>query len=137
LDNPIAQVQERSNRLRPSTKPNPHKKSLINSNSASSSTTRSLGPVSSVMAAPQQTGGTSCSSTGTNPGAAASTSASAAPAVIEATSQLSRFHLETLTVTANKALQLQTVNLSVGDKQLLSDAVLSLMAGVRYGLVGR
>lgn len=57
--------------------------------------------------------------------------------LIEATSQLSRFHLETLTVTANKALQLQTVNLSVADKQLLSDAVLCLMPGVRYGLIGR
>jgi hypothetical protein len=48
-----------------------------------------------------------------------------------------RFHVETLTVTSNKALQLQTVNLSVGSKQLLSDAVLSLQPGVRYGLVGR
>lgn len=57
--------------------------------------------------------------------------------VIEATSQLSRFHLETLTVTANKALQLQTVNLSVNNKQLLSDAVLSLQPGVRYGLIGK
>jgi hypothetical protein len=88
------------------------------------------------MAAPQQNGSSSYSADA-NPSAAASTSAAVAPAVIEATSQLSRFHLETLTVTANKALQLQTVNLSVGDKQLLSDAVLSLMPGVRYGLVGR
>lgn len=39
----------------------------------------------------------------------------AAAAVIEATSQLSRFHLETLE-TGSTALQLQTVNLSVGDK---------------------
>lgn len=34
-------------------------------------------------------------------------------------------------------VQLQTVNLSIGDKQLLSDAVLSLQPGVRYGLVGK
>lgn len=63
-------------------------------------------------------------------------------AVIEATSQVSRFHLETLEVTSNKDLQLQQVNLSIGSSsgqqlQLLSDAVLSLLAGVRYGLIGR
>jgi hypothetical protein len=63
--------------------------------------------------------------------------ASHARAITEASSQLSRFHLETLTVTGNKALQLQTVNLSVGNKQLLCDAELSLMPGVRYGLTGR
>lgn len=58
-------------------------------------------------------------------------------AVIEATSQVSRFHLETLETTSKKDLQLQQVNLSVDNKQLLSDAVLQLNAGVRYGLIGK
>jgi hypothetical protein len=71
------------------------------------------------------------------PAAAPSGPTTAADVCIEATSQLSRFHLETLTVTCNKALQLQTVNLSVNNKQLLTDAVLSLQPGVRYGLVGK
>jgi hypothetical protein len=57
--------------------------------------------------------------------------------VVEATSQVSRFHLETLEVTSKTSLQLQTVNISVNDKQLLSDAVLQLQGGVRYGLIGR
>lgn len=56
--------------------------------------------------------------------------------MIEATSQLSRFHLETLENTG-RALQLQTVNLSVADRVLLQDAVLALMPGIRYGLIGR
>lgn len=63
-------------------------------------------------------------------------------AVIEATSQVSRFHLETVEATSNKSLQLQQVNLAIGSaggqqRQLLSDAVLQLQAGVRYGLIGR
>jgi hypothetical protein len=71
------------------------------------------------------------------PAAAPPGPTTSADVCIEATSQLSRFHLETLTVTSNKALQLQTVNLSVNNKQLLTDAVLSLQPGVRYGLVGK
>lgn len=58
-------------------------------------------------------------------------------ALIEATSQVSRFHLETLETTTKRDLQLQQVNLSVNNKQLLLDAVLQLQGGVRYGIVGR
>jgi hypothetical protein len=71
-----------------------------------------------------------------------SSSSNLADAVIEATSQVSRFHLETVEATSNKSLQLQQVNLAIGStagqqRQLLSDAVLQLQAGVRYGLIGR
>jgi hypothetical protein len=72
-----------------------------------------------------------------SPAGAATSAGTHYDSLIEATSQLSRFHLETLSVTSNKALQLQTVNLSVNSKQLLSDAVLSLLPGVRYGLIGK
>jgi hypothetical protein len=71
-----------------------------------------------------------------------SSSSNLAEAVIEATSQVSRFHLETVEATSNKSLQLQQVNLAIGSaagqqRQLLSDAMLQLQAGVRYGLIGR
>lgn len=74
--------------------------------------------------------------------AESSSSSSLQAAVIEATSQVSRFHLETLEVTSNRSLQLQQVNLAIGSaggqqRQLLTDAVLQLQAGVRYGLIGR
>lgn len=61
----------------------------------------------------------------------------ATTAVIEATSQVSRFHLETLETVTKKDLQLQQVNLSVNNKQLLLDAVLQLNAGARYALIGK
>jgi hypothetical protein len=74
--------------------------------------------------------------------AGSSSSSNLQEAVIEATSQVSRFHLETLEVTSNRSLQLQQVNLAIGSaggqqRQLLTDAVLQLQAGVRYGLIGR
>lgn len=56
--------------------------------------------------------------------------------VVEATSQLSRFHLETTTPNS-KSVDLKRVTLTVSDTDLLADAHLQLKAGVRYGLVGR
>jgi ATPase subunit of ABC transporter with duplicated ATPase domains len=75
-------------------------------------------------------------------GVSSSSHSNLTEAVIEATSQVSRFHLETVEATSNKSLQLQQVNLAIGSsagqqRQLLSDAVLQLQAGVRYGLIGR
>jgi hypothetical protein len=107
------------------------------------SSTSSKQPTSPPAAA---AAGVSTSSSASPAAAAAGNGAAAAAAtsadtdydsLIEATSQLSRFHLETLSVTSNKALQLQTVNVSVNCKQLLSDAGVSLMPGVRYGLIGK
>lgn len=57
--------------------------------------------------------------------------------LVEATSQVSRFHLETLEIVSAKGLDLPGVQLSVDSKTLLEDAHLQLKAGVRYGLIGR
>ncbi|KAL4855189.1 ABC transporter F family member 3 [Chlorella vulgaris] len=57
-------------------------------------------------------------------------------AAITATSQQSRFHMETLE-TACQDVDLRGVQLAVGDRELLADAHLRLSSGVRYGLVGR
>ncbi|KAI8476740.1 MAG: P-loop containing nucleoside triphosphate hydrolase protein [Monoraphidium minutum] len=56
---------------------------------------------------------------------------------IEATSQVSRFHLETLDLVSVRGLDLPGVQLAVDSKVLLEDAHLQLKPGVRYGLIGR
>ncbi|KAG0697981.1 P-loop containing nucleoside triphosphate hydrolase protein [Suillus ampliporus] len=55
---------------------------------------------------------------------------------IVATAQQSRFHRETL-VTSSKDIDMQTVNITVNNLDLLVDAHLRLKEGVRYGLVGQ
>ncbi|KAI8370531.1 P-loop containing nucleoside triphosphate hydrolase protein [Radiomyces spectabilis] len=55
---------------------------------------------------------------------------------IVATSQQSRFHLETLE-TNSMDIDLPTVNITVNNLDLLVDAHLKLKPGVRYGLVGQ
>lgn len=57
------------------------------------------------------------------------------PQAIVATTQQSRFHKETLETIAED-VDLKTLNLTVGDNELLVDANLRLFAGVHYGLVG-
>ncbi|ELU37416.1 ABC transporter, putative [Rhizoctonia solani AG-1 IA] len=55
---------------------------------------------------------------------------------IVATSQTSRFHVDTLT-TLSREIDLHQVNISVGIRDILIDAHLRLKTGVKYGLVGR
>lgn len=55
---------------------------------------------------------------------------------IVATSQVSRFHNETIE-TLSKDIDLKGVDISVDDRQLLSDADLRIFGGVNYGLVGQ
>ncbi|KAH7341316.1 P-loop containing nucleoside triphosphate hydrolase protein [Rhizoctonia solani] len=66
----------------------------------------------------------------------ASKSMNPAPGQIVATSQTSRFHVDTLT-TLSKEIDLHQVNISIGTRDILVDAHLRLKAGVKYGLVGR
>lgn len=54
---------------------------------------------------------------------------------IVATSQVSRFHSETLETLFNN-VDLKQVNISVGDRDLIVDTDLQLFAGIHYGLVG-
>lgn len=54
---------------------------------------------------------------------------------IVATSQVSRFHSETLETLSND-VDIKGVNISVGDRDLLVDAELKLFNGVHYGLCG-
>ncbi|KAG9220476.1 hypothetical protein CCMSSC00406_0003932 [Pleurotus cornucopiae] len=63
-----------------------------------------------------------------------STIASKIPKII-ATSQQSRFHSETLDTTTE--VDLKGVNISIGDRELISDSKLRFKAGIRYALVGR
>ncbi len=51
--------------------------------------------------------------------------------------QLSRFHLETLEGSATGIVEVRGLTLGVDKRELLTDAVLYLKAGVRYGLIGR
>ncbi|KAJ7223921.1 P-loop containing nucleoside triphosphate hydrolase protein [Mycena rebaudengoi] len=55
--------------------------------------------------------------------------------VIQATSQQSRFHTETLDTTLE--IDLKGVTISIGERELISSSHLRLKQGVRYGLVGR
>lgn len=54
---------------------------------------------------------------------------------IVATSQVSRFHSETLETLFNN-VDLKQVNISVGDRDLIVDTDLQLFGGIHYGLVG-
>ncbi|PWW79663.1 P-loop containing nucleoside triphosphate hydrolase protein [Tuber magnatum] len=56
------------------------------------------------------------------------------PATIQATSQQTRFNLEE---TTSKELDLKGVHISIGRREIISDAHLKLSAGVHYVLVGR
>lgn len=60
---------------------------------------------------------------------------SAKKSIVVATSQVSRFHTETLETLSND-INLKQVNVSVGDKDLLVDTDLQLFNGVHYGLIG-
>lgn len=64
-----------------------------------------------------------------------STSSQSFEDAIVATSRVSRFHNETLT-TLSKDIDLKTVNITAGLKDLLVDTELKLFEGVKYGLVG-
>ncbi|KAL1742978.1 P-loop containing nucleoside triphosphate hydrolase protein [Schizophyllum fasciatum] len=55
---------------------------------------------------------------------------------IVATSQTSRFHVDTLS-TLSKEIDLKDVTISLGDREILVDAHLRLKENVHYGLVGR
>ncbi|KAB5591495.1 ATP-binding ABC transporter [Ceratobasidium theobromae] len=71
----------------------------------------------------------------------ASKVASSMAGKIVATSQTSRFHVDTL-VTLSKerkdsSAALNIVNISIGNRDILVDSHLRLKTGVRYGLVGR
>ncbi|KAF9353681.1 hypothetical protein BGX26_008566 [Mortierella sp. AD094] len=57
-------------------------------------------------------------------------------AVVEAFSQQSRFHEETLE-TLSKEVDLKQVNIIIGDQPLLKDTRLWFKSGTMYGLVGR
>lgn len=56
--------------------------------------------------------------------------------VLEAYSQQSRFHEETL-LTLSKEVDLKQVNITIGDRPLLKDARLWFKSGYMYGLIGR
>eukprot|EP00897_Mesotaenium_endlicherianum_P009045 jgi/Mesen1/8169/ME000438S07264 len=56
---------------------------------------------------------------------------------ITAVSQQSRFHAQEVDHTANNDVDLQGVTILVGDKELIGDAHLKLIAGRHYGLIGR
>ncbi|KAJ2705206.1 hypothetical protein FB645_002604 [Coemansia sp. IMI 203386] len=55
---------------------------------------------------------------------------------VQAYSQQSRFHMETVS-TLSKEVDLKNVNVTVGDHELLVDTRLWLKAGCHYGMVGR
>ncbi|KAG0364289.1 hypothetical protein BGZ54_007671 [Gamsiella multidivaricata] len=57
-------------------------------------------------------------------------------AVVEAYSQQSRFHEETIE-TLSKEVDLKQVNINIGDRPLLKDARLWFKSGTMYGLIGR
>ncbi|KAG2450914.1 hypothetical protein HYH02_004746 [Chlamydomonas schloesseri] len=58
-------------------------------------------------------------------------------AAVEVQVQLSRFHLETLEGSATGVVEVRGLTLGVDKRELLTDAVLYLKSGVRYGLIGR
>lgn len=67
-----------------------------------------------------------------------SSSVPAEPALV-VTSQQSRFHTasEASESFTTKDLDIQTLNIAIGNKEILVDATLKLQYGVRYALVGR
>lgn len=60
----------------------------------------------------------------------------AQPGMIMATSQTSRFHVDTLS-NLSKEIDLHQVNITIGTKDILVDSPLRLKANVRHGLIGR
>lgn len=54
---------------------------------------------------------------------------------ITATSQQTRFHVDTLE--SQTEIDLHGVNIAIGEKELLVDVDLKLKAGTKYALVGR
>ncbi|KAI5891724.1 P-loop containing nucleoside triphosphate hydrolase protein [Schizophyllum commune H4-8] len=70
------------------------------------------------------------------PSATSSVGTNASTPQITATSQTSRFHVDTLSTLA-KEIDLKDVNITVGDHEILVDAHLRLKESVHYGLVGR
>ncbi|GIL64084.1 hypothetical protein Vafri_18060 [Volvox africanus] len=57
--------------------------------------------------------------------------------VVEVAVQLSRFHTETIEGSATGDVDIRGLSITVGDRELITDAHLALRRGVRYGLVGR
>lgn len=55
---------------------------------------------------------------------------------INATSEQSRFHTETLN-TSVAEIDLKGVSITIGPRELITDSRLKLKEGVRYALVGR
>lgn len=62
--------------------------------------------------------------------------AQTSPASINATSEQSRFHTETLN-TSVAEIDLKGVSITIGQRELITDSRLKLKEGVRYALVGR
>lgn len=56
-------------------------------------------------------------------------------AVLQATSQVTRFHIQEHADRA-RDVDLHQVTVTIGDNEVLSDAHLQLMQGVHYGLLG-
>ncbi|KAF9090778.1 hypothetical protein BGX27_002145 [Mortierella sp. AM989] len=73
---------------------------------------------------------------GNTDGDSAATSSGQLNNVLEAYSQQSRFHEETLE-TLSKEVDLKQVNIAIGDRPLLKDARLWFKSGTMYGLIGR
>ncbi len=53
-----------------------------------------------------------------------------------ATSQQSRFHRETFDASSTD-IDIKGVTITIGNKEILVDALLRLKSGVRYGMVGQ
>ncbi|KAJ1667122.1 hypothetical protein IW140_001624 [Coemansia sp. RSA 1813] len=70
------------------------------------------------------------------PSASTSASATMRRPVVQAFSQQSRFHTETL-VTMSKEIDLKGVNVIVDSRELIVDARLWLKTGYHYGMIGR
>ncbi|KAJ2614696.1 hypothetical protein GGH99_005108 [Coemansia sp. RSA 1285] len=79
---------------------------------------------------------TTAAATSSEPKKTAASAQVARTPVIQAFSQQSRFHTETL-VTMSKDVDLKGVNVIVDNRELIVDARLWLKAGYRYGMVGR
>lgn len=91
-----------------------------------------MAPTSTKSTKTSSSKSSSKSSTGQTPYAAA---LNGAHAPIVCTSRQSRFHTET--IDSQEEIDLKTVNIAIGDRELLVDADLKLKAGVKYALIGR
>lgn len=56
---------------------------------------------------------------------------------VEVTAQQSRFHSATIDPTGTTEIDLIDVNISIGDRELLSHQRIHLQDGVKYALLGR